>query len=163
MLSYFTQVIYVQISPDWLTVRNTKTGKSFSDVPEVAIANNARPGILGVDKDARTHTAGGSVQIVNRFAHPRSMVSDFTVAGQVLKAFILRVSNRSLLAPAIKVVMHPQGEPAGGFTQVEARAFHEMALGAGAAKATVWRGRNLSDQELRSGKFPSGNAGEVLS
>ena len=103
------------------------------------------------------------MQIINPFAHPRSMVSDFTVAEQVLKAFILRVSNRSLLAPAIKVVMHPQGEPAGGFTQVEARAFHEMALGAGAAKATVWRGRNLSDQELRSGKFPSGNAGEVLS
>jgi len=59
--------------------------------------------------------------------------------------------------------MHPLGEPAGGFTQVEARAFHEMALGAGAAKAMVWRGRNLSDQELLSGQFPSGSAGEVLS
>lgn len=163
MLSYFTQVIYVQISPDRLTVRNTKTGASFSDVPEVAIANKPKPSILAVGKEARTHKAGSSVQIVNPFAHPRSMVSDFTVAEQVLKAFILRVKGNSFFIPAPKVVMHPLGEPAGGFTQVEARAFHEMALGAGASRVTVWQGRQLSDQEVLSGQFPSGSAGKVLS
>ena len=52
--------------------------------------------------------------------------------------------------------LHPQGDPAGGFTQVEIRAFHEMALGAGASEAVVWQGRSLTDQELLARDFPSG-------
>jgi len=57
--------------------------------------------------------------------------------------------------------MHPMGDPAGGFTQVEIRALHEMALGAGASQVKVWQGRPLTDQELMSRQFPSD--GRVLS
>ncbi len=161
MFGYFTQVIYVQVSPDRLTVRNPKTGASVSEIPEVAIAHNPKPSIVAVGKDARSHKSEASVQIVNPFAHPRSMVSDFTVAEQTLKAFFLRVKASAFLTPAPKVVMHLLGDPAGGFTQVEVRAFHEMALGAGASQVTVWQGRSLSDQELLSGEFPA--TGKVLS
>lgn len=160
MLSYFTQIIYVQVSPDRLTVRNPKTGESFSDIPEVAITMNTKPSIVGIGKDARTLE---SVKIVNPFAHPRSMVSDFTVGEQTLKAFIHRLKVGSFLTPAPKIVMHLLGEPAGGFTQVEVRAFHEMAIGSGASQVKVWQGRNLSDQELLSWQFPSDGGGRVLS
>lgn len=159
MLSYFTQIIYVQVSPDRLTVRNPKTGESFSDIPEVAIAMNTKPSIVGIGKDAH---ALKSVKIVNPFAHPRSMVSDFTLGEQTLKAFIHRLKIGTFLAPAPRIVMHLLGEPAGGFTQVEVRAFHEMAIGAGASQVKVWQGRSLSDQELLSWRFPS-DGGNVLS
>ncbi|OGB28603.1 MAG: rod shape-determining protein MreB [Burkholderiales bacterium RIFCSPLOWO2_12_FULL_61_40] len=163
MRSYFKQVIYVQVSPDRLTVRNTKTGESFSEIPEVAIANKPKPCIVGLGQDARTHKSTPSVRIVNPFAHPRSMVSDFTAGEQTLKAFIQRVKVSSFLAPSPAVVMHLLGDPDGGFTQVEVRAFYEMALGAGAYKVTVWQGRHLSDQELLSWQFPNGSGGKVLS
>ena len=161
MLNLFTSVLYVQLSPDRLTVRNPKTGASISEVPEVAITHSPKPQVLGVGNEARTHSSAAGVEIVNPFAHPRSMVSDFTVGELTLKAFMRRVQGSSLFRPAPRVVMHLLGEPAGGFTQVEIRAFHEMALGAGASKATVWQGRALGDHELLSGQFPSG--GQVLS
>ena len=66
-----------------------------------------------------------------------------------------------MLAVSPRVVMHPLGDPAGGFTQVEIRAFHEMALGAGASDVRVWQGRALTDQELLSRTFPAD--GQVLS
>jgi rod shape-determining protein MreB len=88
-------------------------------------------------------------------------VSDFTAGEQLLKIFLRRVQGSSIFAISPKVVMHPQREPDGGFTQIEIRALHEMAMGAGASRVVVWQGRGLSDQELLSGQFPSG--GQVLS
>lgn len=161
MFGYFNQIIYVQVSPSLLTVRNPKTGVSISEVPEVAIAHSPKPSIVGVGKDARMHRSEASVQITNPFAHPRSMISDFTVGEQTLKAFVRRVMGNSFFTPAPKLVMHLLGDPAGGFTQVEIRAFREMALGAGASEVTMWRGRTLSDQELLAGQFPG--SGQVLS
>ena len=67
-------------------------------------------------------------------------------------------NEQSPLSPQLApvVVIHPLGKPAGGFTQVENRAFREMAIGAGASEVTVWNGRNLTDQEVLSKRFPSG-------
>ena len=161
MFSFFAQVIYVQLSPDRLKVRDPKSGVTVSEVPEIAISRLPKPRVLAVGTKAREHKSSPGVEIVNPFAHPRSMVSDFTLGEQTLKAFLARVKPSSFLAPAPKVVMHLLGEPVGGFTQVEARAFHEMALGSGASQVTVWQGRTLTDQELLSGQFPSG--GKVLS
>lgn len=160
MLDFFKQTLYVQIAPDRLTVRNPKENVTISEVPEIAIARTPKPTVLGVGTDARSHNAVPSVEITNPFAHPRSMVSDFTLGEQVLKAFLARARPKSLLAPSPTVIMHLTGDPAGGFTQVEARAFREMALGAGASQVTVWQGPRLTDQELLSGTFPS--SGKVL-
>ncbi len=71
------------------------------------------------------------------------------------------MQGRSLLAIAPRIVLHPQGSPAGGFTQIEVRALHEMALGAGASRVVVWQGRALTDQELLAREFPAN--GQVLS
>lgn len=152
MLSSFMPTLYVQLSPERLTVRNVRTGVSISEIPELAITRDPKLRILGVGAEARLQAS--SVEIVNPFAHPRSLVSDFTAGEQVLKGFLRRVQSGSIFAVSPKVVMHPLGDPEGGFTQVEIRAFQEMAFGAGAAKVTVWQGRMLSDQELMSGQFP---------
>ncbi|HQS59698.1 MAG: rod shape-determining protein MreB [Gallionellales bacterium 35-53-114] len=161
MLNSLIPIFYVQVSPERLTVRNAKTGEAISEVPEIAIAYEPKERIVSIGKEARLRGSDPSVKIINPFSHPRSMVSDFTVGEQVLKAFLRRLIGNSIFAISPRVVMHLMGEPAGGFTQVEIRAFHEMAIGAGASKVVIWEGRALSDQELLSGVFPSG--GEVLS
>ena len=71
------------------------------------------------------------------------------------------MQRRSFLAVSPRIVLHLQGDPAGGFTQVEVRAFQEMARGAGASQVLVWQGRNFTDQELISNRFPPD--GRVLS
>lgn len=155
MFGFFKTVVYVQLSPNLLTLRNPKTGESISERPEVAISAGPNERMVAVGSEARTVQASQTVHVVNPFAHPRSLVSDFTVAEQLLKAFLKRLVGQSMFAVAPEVVMHPQGDPVGGFTQIEIRALHEMALGAGARQVKIWQGRTLTDEELLSRQFPS--------
>lgn len=161
MFSFFNRTFYVQVSPERLTIRNPKTGDSVSEVAEVAVSSGAKEKIVGVGTAARAATLDAAVKLVRPFAHPRSLISDFTTADQLLKAFMQRMPGQSFLKVAPMVVIHPQGEPEGGFTQVEIRAFHELALGAGASTVKVWQGRDLTDHELLSGQFPPD--GNILS
>jgi rod shape-determining protein MreB len=161
MLSFFNRMFYIQVSPELLSVRNPKTGDLISEVAEIAISSGPKPKVVGVGRAAHAATLDPSVKLVRPFAHPRSLVSDFTAADQLLKEFMRRMPGQSWLKVAPMVVIHPQGEPEGGFTQVEIRAFHELALGAGASMVKVWQGRDLTDQELLSGSFPSD--GKILS
>ena len=161
MFAFFNRTFYVQVSPERLTVRNPKTGYLVSEAAEVAITSGSKAKIVGVGTAARAAALDPSVKLVRPFAHPRSLVSDFTMADQLLKEFMRRMPSQSFLKLAPMVVIHPQGEPEGGFTQLEIRAFHELALGAGASIVKVWHGPDLTDQELLSGSFPS--TGEILS
>jgi len=154
MFSALKPLIYIQISPELLTLKNVKTGASIAEVPELAISSRPEK-ILAVGPQARLAAASQPAQVVNPFAHPRTLASDFTVAEQLIKHQLRRILGNSLLAISPRVVIHPLGSPAGGFTQVERRAFLEMAIGAGASEAHVWTGRPLTDQELLSGKPPS--------
>lgn len=49
-----------------------------------------------------------------------------------LKTLVRQVHGQSILAIAPAVSIHPLGSPAGGFTQVEIRAFREMGHSVGA-------------------------------
>nr|WP_315466552.1 rod shape-determining protein [uncultured Undibacterium sp.] len=151
--SFFKSCLYVQLSPDRLIVRDPRTGKQFAEIPEVGIAHDPKTRIVGVGAAARSAVAGLNGEVVNPFAHPRSLVSDFTVAEQLLKTVVRQVLGGTLFRPAPKIVIHPLGDPAGGFTQIERRAIREMAFGAGASKVVVWVGRTLSDEEILNEKY----------
>jgi rod shape-determining protein MreB len=155
LMAALKQVIYTQVSAECLTMRNAKTGGLVSEVAQLAIAHGAPRNILGVGAQARHAAAFTPSDLVKPFAHPRSLVSDFSAGEQLLKAFLKRVRSTSLFAASPTMVVHLLGEPAGGFTQVEVRAFREMALGAGAAQVHVWQGCVLTDQQLLTGTFPS--------
>lgn len=160
MFKAFIPTVYVQLSAERLTLRNPKTGMTVSEVPEIAIASGAKSKVLGIGAEARS-LQSLSVKVVNPFAHPRTLMADFTAGEQLLKAFLRRLQGGSVFAVSPRVVLHLLGDPAGGFTQVEIRAFREMALGAGAAEVVVWLGCNLTDQALLAREFPAG--GQVLS
>ena len=159
MLRSLLPILYVRISPERLSITNVKTGESISEIPELAIGNEPKR-VLGSGAAARLAAAQAGGIVVNPFAHPRSLVSDFTSAEQLLKSFVRRLVGKSWFAPGPRVIMHPLGDPEGGFTQVERRAFREMAAGAGAAEIVVWTGRELTNQEVASGTFPVGGMAE---
>lgn len=153
MRLFFVPIAYIQLSPDCLTIKNPKSGESISEVPEVAITSIGKPKILAVGARARSLQAE-PVQIINPFVHPRTLLADFTLAQQVVKVFLKRLLRSSIFMPSPRLVMHPLGEHAGGLTQIEIRALHELALGAGASEAAVWQGRALTDAELLAWAFP---------
>ena len=159
----FKQYLYIQLSPERVTVRDPKTKRAVAEVPDIAIqrygAGKAR--ILAVGSVAREAVAAPDTEVVNPFAHPRSLVSDFTVAEQVLKAFVRRVRGTALLQPNPVVIVHPLGQHEGGLTQVEIRALRELAVGAGASEVRVWQGPGLTDEQILAGEYPS--TGNMLS
>lgn len=154
LLAALQATVYVQVSPQRLSLRNVKTGEQIVDVPEMAIGLAPPRVILAVGSQARAAALQGA-ELVNPFAHPRTLVSDFTVAEQLLKHQLRKLMPRSLLSLAPHLVIHPLGSPEGGFTQVELRAFRELGLGAGAAHVQVWTGRPLSDQEVLARQRPN--------
>lgn len=151
MLSFFSPLVYIQIAPNLLTLKNLKTGLEISEVAEIALSLPPKPKvILGAGAQARLASASEPAQLIQPFAHPRSLVSDFASAEALIRLQLQRVLGKGWLRVAPSVVMHPLGNPDGGFTQVELRAFREMALGAGASTARVWTGRPLANHELLS-------------
>ena len=157
MLSFFQPRIYIQISPHLLTLKNLKSGLEISEVAELALSLPPKPkAILGAGAQARVAAASEPAQLIQPFAHPRSMVSDFASAEALIRVQLQRALGKGWLRVAPSVVIHPLGNPDGGFTQVELRAFREMALGAGASTVRVWTGRPLADHELLSDQVLSG-------
>ena len=151
MLSFFSPLVYIQISPHLLTLKNLKSCLEISEVAEIALSLPPKPKvILGAGAEARLASASEPAQLIQPFAHPRSLVSDFASAEALIRIQLQRVLGKGWLRVAPSVVMHPLGNPDGGFTQVELRAFREMALGAGASTARVWTGRPLANHELLS-------------
>jgi rod shape-determining protein MreB and related proteins len=156
MFNALQPVVYVQVSPESLSLKNLKSGQFLAEEPELAVSAPPNSTILAVGLEARAAAASNGARLVNPFAHPRSLVSDFTAAEQLIKHQLRRILGKSWLSVAPYVVIHPLGNPEGGFTQVELRAFREMVLGAGAAEAHVWTGRPLSDGEVLSRNPPTG-------
>ena len=162
MLKHFQEVLYIQLSPERISIRNPKTGNSLVDVPEFALRRLPTETIVAVGRQARLVSQNDAALILCKpFAHPRSLISDFTGAAQVLKALLSRMPAKPFWMATPLIVLHPTEEQEGGLTQIEIRALHELMFSAGAAKALLWQGPDLSDAELLARQFPG--EGQVLS
>lgn len=161
--AFFTRPLYIQLSPQRVLVRDPKSGRFVDEVPEIAVSRppGGKATIVAVGAEARMAAAQAGAQLHNPFAHPRSLVSDFTLASELLKAFVHRVGGGGLrFMPSPAIVLHPLGEHEGGLTQIELRALREMAFGVGATEVQLWQGPPLTDEQLLSGEFPP--SGRVL-
>ena len=141
-------LLYITLAPECLTVRNLRSGLVIAEVPELAVSRSPTPEILGVGSKARQAAAAQAAQVINPFNHPRSLVADFTAAEQVLRLLVRRATGQSFFTLAPIIFIHPLGEPEGGFTALEYRAFRELALGAGASRVYLLEGKLLTDREI---------------
>ncbi len=103
---------------------------------------------------------GVTLELVNPFNHPRTIISDFVLAQQLLKHQLRALLGKGWFQPAPWVVVHPLGVPEGGYTEIEVRALYEMCTAAGASQCVVWQGPPLTDAQVLSRSFPSD--GKVL-
>jgi rod shape-determining protein MreB and related proteins len=150
--------IYVRIHRDWLLVRDVKKGIEVKEPALLALSVAPRK-ILATGSDALALRSRADVLVVNPFDHPRTPFSDFTVAEQLLHAFLDRIGARKF--PGIDAMVIALVEaPEGGLTQVEIRVMQELAAGAGARRGVVWSGPQLSDEQVAKLRFPT--TGEIL-
>ena len=86
----FKPRLYIQLSPERILVRDPNSGNEVNDVPEIAVQRPAggKATVLAIGREARNAAVQPDTTVHNPFAHPRSLVSDFTLAEMLLKAFV---------------------------------------------------------------------------
>ncbi len=157
---YLTDALYVRIRPDLLSVRGVITKSHYEDEPWVAINSKGRQEIVMIGKAARERGEGHGVVLCNGFDHPRSIISDFTIAEATLRRFIRELGRgrpRKILRLRPAMVIHPLTRLEGGLTMVEERALLELAIAVGAChgKAMVYTGPELTDEDVLAFDFSS--------
>lgn len=160
MFDLFAAPLYVRLSPFKLSVRNVKTGLSITEIPEIALSRGPNPRILDIGDKAALHKSSKTAVVVNPFAHPRTLIGDFTAGQNILKAFVKRLNKRSRFRLAHRVILHLPGDPAGGYTQLEIRAMRELGLSTGASSVVIWQGPELTNEQILSRRYPT--TGQLL-
>ena len=139
---------YVRLRRNRINVRDASGGREFDDEPLLALSDGDQPRIEAIGVAARRTTN----RIVNPFSHPRAIVADFVAAEKLLQHAFREVSARRLIRPAPIAVMHWVDDLEGGLTQIENRVLRELGEAAG-ARRVYWQGRELTNEELRSGTY----------
>lgn len=148
-LARLSPCFYVQMRENRLTVINVATGDRWDQAPLLALEANAKgiKSVVAVGDEAKRRVGPG-IEVVNPFAHPRTLLSDFSVAEKLLQEVFKAMSKSSLMPTSPAVIMHPLEKLDGGLTQIEVRAMRELALGAGARDVLVREGAELPAQDI---------------
>lgn len=138
-------VVYLQIWENRIRAFDSKTGKVFDEVPLLAIETNeqGQKVVLAVGNAAENLANKTRLEVVNPFSHPRLLLGDFYVAEKLVQHVFRELFDKTWLTPSPRVVIHPMEKNEGGLTQVEEKAFREMALGAGAREVLLYSGTPL--------------------
>jgi rod shape-determining protein MreB len=116
----FSKTLYVQVRKNEFLVRNIDDARSFRKIADP------------------------------HFSHPRTLLGNFTAAGMSLKSAVTEALGKGFFVMKPDIVIHPLEQIEGGLSQIEERAFQEIAIVAGASKTLVWVGKTLNDDEVLS-------------
>jgi rod shape-determining protein MreB len=83
------------------------------------------------------------------FTSERLLIGRFTAAVEAMKRGLKQVSGQRFAPFGVfaRIVIQPKEKLEGGLSEVETRLFQEVAQQAGATRAVVWTGNDLSDDE----------------
>ena len=143
--------VYIRISRERIKVRDTRGGGYYDDEPLIGISADDPPIVLAVGAAARS----SSSHWVNPFDHPRVLIGDFVVAEKLIQHALKEVYGGAYFRSSPVVIIHVTEDLEGGLSQIERRELQEMVAGAGARESHIWEGRELTDEELRSGAYLS--------
>lgn len=142
--------IYIRVESSRLRIHSPQTSGFVDMKPAVAIRNeNGKYSATAYGEEALKIAGKPSIKVVNPFGHPRSLVSDFTVAEFLMRHAISEIFVGRWLKPILTGIVHPIGNFEGGLTQVEYRAFNELCSVAGCRNHTVHEGKELGMQEVK--------------
>lgn len=149
---FLDNVLYVQVSALQLRVLNLSTGAEFNEAPfiatELAGHNGRRLKIKAIGVQAQALINDFGIEVVNPFVHPRLLIANFPRAEMVMTHAFKQVCRSRVFSPSPRVVVQPMERLEGGLTDVEARAFREMCLGAGAREVVVYVGAPLTSAQF---------------
>lgn len=137
--------LYIQLWAHQLRLVNVVSGAEFNEAPFIALEQNrsGRPRVKAIGNDAQALINTAGLEVVNPFAHPRMLIANFAKAEKVLAYAVKHICRGRLFTVSPRVVCQPMEKLEGGITDVEARAFRELCLGAGAREVVLYQGAPL--------------------
>ncbi len=142
----FETTLYIQIWTNRIKAVDIKYQKTFDEKALLAVSKDAknRLKIIAFGDNVRSIPRTDGVDMIMPFQHPRTLCSDFCSAEALLLQVVRSLCRRHILSPRPSIIIHPMEKLEGGLTPVENRAFRELALGAGAKRAAIYVGPELS-------------------
>lgn len=141
------RIVYIRISSERVCMQSND-GLHWEASPHVGIKTQGNSKVIAVIKDgASYHNSAGVSLWANPFGHPRTLISDFTLAekllSQGLRTMLRNMGGFFITAPALAII-HPLEKTEGGLTEVEQRAFKELGLSVGFRESLVYTGPELA-------------------
>ena len=146
LLNIWSTVAYVQIWETRLRVGVVGSSLYFDEQPLIAIQSlvSGEQTILAIGNEANVASCEPNAKVVNPFSHPRTVFCDFNNAEKLLRRAISKVHKDSFWQLGLRLIIQPMEKMEGGLTQIEIRAFRELAYGAGAREVKVHIGDELN-------------------
>jgi len=155
MFNFFRNNLYITITPELIEITHAETGRKLAEPPLLAIeTRRGKDLIVAVGANAKLLTGKPNIRIENGFSHPRTLLANFTFAQRTLMYLIKQALPSAFFVARPVVVLHPLTMLEGGLTQIEIRAFAELASMAGASQVYVWQGPTLLKEQLLKRNFP---------
>lgn len=82
------------------------------------------------------------------FTSARLLVGEFSVAQECLRRGLSKMAPKGLFKGSPAVLIHPVDMIDGGLSEVERRVFQELAFAAGARRAVIWVGDELTLEQV---------------
>lgn len=144
--------LYIQIWEKRIKATDIKTKKIYDEQPYVAIeATDKNQRIISATgASALSQSLKSNTELINPFYHPRTLFSNFEVAEKLLQHIVKTVLGKKWYRPSPVIVIHPMEKNEGGLTEIETKAFRELAYGAGAREVFVYEGKELSINGLNN-------------
>lgn len=98
--------------------------------------------------DLDDSTLFSSTEVISPFAHPRVVIGDYLCAVALLRHGLTLCAGRWRTMVRPDLVVHPTAPPADGLSDIEQIALLDMAADAGARRAGVHVGADLSADEV---------------
>ena len=154
----FHRLWYIQLSDRRLRLSIHGSSIFFEDSPVVAISGEGQlRKIVAIGKAAEQLAGKPGHLIVRPFSNPRIAVDDYTVAEKLLQHAVRTMQGKmslfQQLMPLAKIVIHPERQFDDGLTQIEARAFRELASTVGGRIVALHTGAALNPQQLAQYDF----------
>lgn len=146
--SLINELYYVQVWEERLRVVDVKRRTLFDEPPQLALSTTGPKMIVAAGHQAKAAAAAGGVRVINPFSHPRQLLADFANAEKLLQYAFKQLSRGRWLPSSPRVIIQPMAKLDGGLTQIEQRAWHELALGAGAMDVVLYTGPELDPARI---------------
>lgn len=147
--------LYIQLSPQTITVHGPRLGVTLREAADIAIAQRGKYRVVAAVGSAASLLRGNAnVQVFSPFAHPRILVQPVDAAEALLQQLIHQALGRAWLRRKPHLVLHPMVVPEGGLAELEIRCLRDIGKAAGAQHVYIWTGRALNDAEVLAAPQP---------